>query len=359
MQALVRNWLPAFNGRGARRALTRLALCALVVVTLGGCAEPKWGFSVYEFTFVAIGDAPYNVPRDYARFENLIAEINKAKPAFTVHVGDIKGGAPCRDELLYNMFELFGKFDGPLIYTPGDNEWTDCNHPDNRAPTNPFERLAKVREIFFRGPYSLGESKLVLVRQSRDPKFWEFVENARWEHGGVMFATLHVVGSNNNLRNDRAGEAKGTAEREYRHRNAANPAWLRETFDLAKSRKSRAVVLFIQANPYFQLFGRFRNGLPRRIPHDTDKKGNGYDVFLTALEAQVVAFRGPVLMVHGDTHMFRVDKPFKTRAKHKPIGNFTRVEVFGARKIHGVHIVVETGDPVRFKVEPLIVEANQ
>jgi len=81
-------------------------------------------------------------------------------------------------------------------------------------------------------------------------------------------------------------------------------------------------------------------------------------LFLSALEAQVVAFRGPVLMVHGDTHMFRVDKPFKTRAKHKRIGNFTRVEVFGPREIHGVRIVVEMGDPVRFKVAPLIVKAN-
>ncbi len=331
-------------------------MIALAVAAYAGMAPGR--AAEEPFTFVAIGDMPYRVPRDYARFGNLIAEINKVKPAFTVHVGDIVGGGPCRDEFLYNIFELFGEFDGPLIYTPGDNEWTDCNHLDNKAPTNPFERLAKVREIFFRGPYSLGKSKLVLVRQSRDPKFWEFVENARWEHGGVMFATLHVVGSNNNLRNDRAGEAKGTAEREYRRRNAANLTWLRETFDLAKSRKSRAVVLFIQANPYFQSFGRFRNGFPRPIPQDKDKKGNGFDVFLSALEAQVVAFRGPVLMVHGDTHMFRVDKPFKTRAKHKRIGNFTRVEVFGPHEIHGVRTVVETGDPVRFKVAPLIVKAN-
>ncbi len=333
-------------------------MIALAVAACAGMAPER--AAEEPFTFVAIGDMPYNLPRVYVRFKRLIAEINKAKPAFTVHVGDIVGGLmPCRDEFLYNMFELFGEFDGPLIYTPGDNEWTDCNRLGHSAPTNPFERLAKVREIFFRGPYSLGKSKLVLVRQSRDPKFREFVENARWERGGVMFATLHVVGSNDNLRNDRAGEAKGTAEREYRRRDAANLAWLRETFDLAKRRKSRVVVLFIQANPFFQLFGRSRKGFPLVVPHDDDHKGNGFDVFLSALQTKVVAFRGPVLMVHGDTHMFREDKPFKTRAKHKPIENFTRVEVFGPHEIHGVRTVVETGDPVRFKVEPLIVEANQ
>ena len=334
-------------------------MVALALVTWAAMSPAPVSSAERTFTFVAIGDMPYYLPRDYARFEKLIAEINKVKPAFTVHVGDIVDGIrPCRDELLYKVFELFGEFDGPLIYTPGDNEWADCNGVNNTGPRNAFERLARVREIFFRGPLSLGKSRLELVRQSGDPKFREFVENARWERGGIVFATLHVVGTNNNFRNDRAGEAKGTAEREYRRRNAANLAWLSETFDLAKRRKSGAVVLFIQANPYFQLFGRSRKGFPRVVPRDRDKKGNGFDVFLRALEAQVVAFRRPVLMVHGDSHMFRVDKPFKTRAKHKPIGNFTRVEVFGPHEIHGVRIVVDTGDPVRFEVAPLIVKGN-
>ncbi len=335
-------------------------MVALALATWAGMGSAPVRAAEGRFTFVAIGDMPYDLPRDYVRFKRLIAEINKVKPAFTVHVGDILDARrPCRDELLYKMFELFGEFDGPLIYTPGDNEWADCNWVSNRGPMNAFERLAKVREIFFRGPLSLGKSRLELVRQSGDPKFREFVENARWERGGIVFATLHVVGTNNNFRNDRAGEAKGTAEREYRRRNAANLAWLRETFDLAKRRKSRAVVLFIQANPYFQLFGRSRKGFPLVVPRDDDKKGNGFDVFLTALEAEVVAFRRPVLMVHGDTPRFRVDKPFKTRASHKPIGNFTRAEVFGYPDVHGMRIVVDTGTPVRFKVEPLIVEANQ
>ena len=335
-------------------------MVALAVATWAGMASAPARAGEGSFTFVAIGDMPYYLPRDYVRFKRLIAEINKAKPAFTVHVGDIVDGLrPCRDEFLYKVFELFGAFDGPLIYTPGDNEWADCNRFSNSGPMNAFERLAKVREIFFRGPYSLGKSRLPLVRQSGDPKFREFVENARWERGGVMFATLHVVGTNNNFRNDRAGEAKGTAEREYHRRNAANLAWLRETFALAKRQKSGAVVLFIQANPYFQSFGRLRNGVPRPIPRDDDHKGNGFDIFLRALEAQVVAFRRPVLMVHGDSHLHRVDKPYKTRAGQKRIGNFTRAEVFGARDIHGMRIIVDTGTPVRFTVEPLIVKANQ
>ena len=346
---------------GIVRAAVPFPALILAVGTVALACAPATGpapAAEGRFTFVAIGDMPYDVPRDYVRFENLVAEINKVKPAFTVHVGDIRGGPRrderplhCTDEAFERVFELFKKFDGPLIYTPGDNEWTDC-HNDYFGSFDPLERLAKVREIFFLGPYSLGKSRLALVRQSGDPKFREFVENARWEQDGIMFAALHVVGSNNNLRADRA------AEREYHRRNAANLAWLGETFDLAKRRKSRAVVLFIQANPFFQLFGRSRNGVPRRIPGDVDGKGSGFDVFLTALEGEVMAFPGPVLMVHGDTHRYRVDKPFMTRATHKRIENFTRVEVFGHPNIHGVRIVVDTGDPVRFKVEPLIIKAN-
>ncbi|MCZ6774707.1 MAG: hypothetical protein O7G83_22355 [Proteobacteria bacterium] len=308
-----------------------------------------------RFTFVAVGDMPYARPEDTVRFKRLIAEINRVKPAFTVHVGDILAQPiHCTDEALENVFGLFKLFDGPVIYTPGDNEWTDC-HQELSGRFDPIERLAKVREIFFRGPYSLGKSRLLLVRQSRDSKFREFVENARWERDGVAFATLHVVGSNNNFRADKA------AEREYQRRNTANLAWLREIFELAKRRKSDAVVLFIQANPFFQLFGRFPNGVLRRTPWSPgrDRKSEGFDVFLTALEAEVIAFRRPVLMVHGDTHTYRVDKPFKTRADKIPIRNFTRVEVFGGFDIHGVRVVVHTGNPVRFKVEPLIVKANQ
>ena len=39
----------------------------------------------------------------------------------------------------------------PLVYTPGDNEWTDCHRANNGA-YDPLERLATVRETFFATP---------------------------------------------------------------------------------------------------------------------------------------------------------------------------------------------------------------
>jgi hypothetical protein len=44
------------------------------------------------FQFVAFGDMPYHMPADFERLENLITEVNRDGPAFTVYVGDIKTG---------------------------------------------------------------------------------------------------------------------------------------------------------------------------------------------------------------------------------------------------------------------------
>ena len=90
-------------------------------------------------------------------------------------------------------FQRFEASDNPLIYTPGDNEWTDChrppNFPEDPAEADPLNRLSLVRETFFADGYSLGEKEIPVQRQSV-----EYPENARWIRG-VTFATLHVVGS--------------------------------------------------------------------------------------------------------------------------------------------------------------------
>ncbi len=113
------------------------------------------------FSFVALGDMPYNLPGDYVKFDRLIAAINTMKPAFTLHMGDIKsGGTPCSDEVLKKSYDQMQTFAGALIYTIGDNEWTDC-HRKAAGSFDPRERLAKVREMFFTTPNkSLGKTPI-------------------------------------------------------------------------------------------------------------------------------------------------------------------------------------------------------
>ena len=103
--------------------------------------------------------------------------------------------------------ELIERIRHPVIYTPGDNEWLDCVDIAFR-PVDPLERLASLRSTFFApADRSLGEAPIPLETQSADADRAEFVEHARWLHGGVLFVTLHVVGGANGGRPFRARAA--------------------------------------------------------------------------------------------------------------------------------------------------------
>ena len=115
------------------------------------------------FQFVALGDLPYGAPAvSYAPYRSLIAQINRESPAFSIHVGDFKSGStPCSNEEFQAQLGHFSLFEKALVYTPGDNEWTDC-HRSNNGAHDPLERLGKLRQMFFQGGQSLGQQPLTL-----------------------------------------------------------------------------------------------------------------------------------------------------------------------------------------------------
>ena len=60
-----------------------------------------------------------------------------------------------------------------------------------------------------------------------------------------------------------------------------------------------------------------------------------------------------MLLVHGDTHRYRVDQPLRDPDGGTPLANFTRVEVFGYPTMNWVRIrVSEEAGRVRFTVTP-------
>ena len=71
---------------------------------------------------------------------------------------------------------------------------------------------------------------------------------------------------------------------------------------------------------------------------ETDGLLDGFQSFLVALRDQVVAFGKPVAYVHGDSHYFRVDKPFLD-SQGQRLENFTRVETFGDHQENGTNDV--------------------
>jgi hypothetical protein len=86
------------------------------------------------FTFAAFGDMPYctpgapqNCPAEEGRVAALMRDLNALRPVFSIFVGDTKGGSEiCTDERVLRAFSWMMLANHPLIYTPGDNEWTDC-----------------------------------------------------------------------------------------------------------------------------------------------------------------------------------------------------------------------------------------
>jgi hypothetical protein len=173
-----------------KRWCTLALLCAVAQVV---AAQP--------FSFVALGDLPYGqAAQGYAPYKSLIRSINQERPIFSIHVGDFKSGSTlCSDEESQVQLGHFGLFDSALVFTPGDNEWTDC-HRANNGGHDPLERLQALRATFYKPGSSLGKQPLPVLNQSvTTPAFAKFVENQRWFHQGVVFATVHIVGSNNNF----------------------------------------------------------------------------------------------------------------------------------------------------------------
>ncbi len=150
------------------------------------------------FDIALIGDTPYGVAAE-SRFERVIADINRQNVEFTVHIGDTKSGSTRCDDSHYTcVLNWFNSFQKPLLYSVGDNEWTDCMRTNNGA-YNPLDRLAMVRKTLFATNMSLGQRPIPLIKQSADPKYALYVENSMLVKAPVVFATIHVPGSNNNL----------------------------------------------------------------------------------------------------------------------------------------------------------------
>jgi hypothetical protein len=294
------------------------------------------------FSFVALGDMPYNLPEDYAKFDRLIAAVNKLKPAFTLHMGDIKSGSlPCSDEVLKRAYDQIQTFEGALVYTIGDNEWLDC-HRKAAGGYNPRELLIKLREIFFATPSkSLGQTPIDVESQALvTPDYATYVENTRFARNGVMFFTAHVPGSNNGF------EAQDPdAAVEFFARDKANEAWIKASFAKAKTDNAKAVVMFVQAE--FDE-SRFPNGaMPRQ---------SGFTRTLDAIEAGAKDFGKPVLLIHGDEHYFSV-APLRN-SKGKPIPGVNVLMVYGDTLVHAVRVVVDPDSSSVFGFIPLIVPEN-
>lgn len=301
--------------------------CCLVLgcAAAGRSATPPR--SEPAFVFAALGDTPYTADEE-ERFIGMLAELNRANLAFVVHVGDFKSGkSKCSDELYRQRLEWFEYSRHPFVFVPGDNDWTDC-WQSAAGRYQPVERLRKLRELFFAQPRSLGQRSIDFVRQTPGASAQPYPEHVRWAHRRVSFVTLNVPGGDNNFSRDRA---------EFLARDAAARGWLREAFRLARAQALAGVVIMMQANPWAAAG-------PRR---------HGFAPLLETLLAETREFSGEVVLIHGDTHRFRVDQPLVDPDTRRRVANFTRIEVFGSPNVNWVRVsVTEDGGRVKFSAVP-------
>ena len=329
-------------------------VCLIVMSAVGLALTACATTTSPAFEIGLIGDAPYS-PSQEKRLQEVIKHMNREKLEFVFHVGDLQvsgpgyreGIPPCTDEALTNVRTLLDRSMHPVIITPGDNDWTDCHA--TKPPADPLERLRRVRDAFFAaGKPALGGRSLAVKSQPAENDSPAFPENLLWTRGDVLFVTLHIVGSNNNLGRTPEGDA------EYRVRNGAAIRWMRHAFTLAKSQSSKAVMIFAHANPSFEdRWPRFYVRILRIAPPSPDP--TGFTEFLAALEEEVTAYGRPVVLAHGDTHYFRVDKPFFRAGNGELIANFTRVETYGSPYVHWVRVGIDTSTEAVFTFRPEVV----
>jgi hypothetical protein len=245
------------------------------------------------FTFAVLGDTPYGAA-DVARFPGIVDQVN-ADPdvRLVAHLGDIKSGSTrCTDEYFAFVRTQFDRFQDPLVYTPGDNEWTDCHRPNNGA-YDPLERLQELRSVFFDRPgHTLGKNLGVSSQRKAG-----LPENVAFTRAGVAFAAVHVVGSNDGLA-PWTGRTAPTAEQvaEQAQRSAAAVELIRRTFAQAKGK--RAVVLMMQADMF--------EGAP------SESSSGAFRPIVQAIAEGAARFDGPVYLLNGDTHVYERNNPLAT-----------------------------------------------
>jgi hypothetical protein len=299
-----------------------------------------------KLTLAVFGDWPYNANL-LANASLLVDSVNADRAVSRViHVGDIHSGSfactsagilppipasnPGWNQRIYYQFQQFRM---PVVYTPGDNEWTDCHKTKEFSSGAPLNELASVRSLFFARPgKTLGRDEKDVWSQAEyydpaHPADAQFVENVIWEDAKTIFVTLNMPGSNNDTLPWTGSFADATAQaKEVAERSDADIRWLQAAFKLASDRRAKAVVIALQADMWD----------PAAAVSGGDGLG-GYTAFVQKLAALTLGFGRPVLLLNGDSHVFGSDHPLQdpnsaTGMIHHTtaVSNLTRITVQGS-----------------------------
>lgn len=296
-----------------------------------------------------------------AMLDQTINSMNKHHLDFTIFAGDTKNGHTlCTDKAIgQDIVDIFNRLKAPTLYSLGDNEWTDCHRTSNGS-YDPIERLAFLRNVFFNKDKSQGMHPIAIKRQGELGQAYS--ENSRFSKNGVEFVALHIPGSNNNLvvtekqctkKSDRTPANCAAATAEYQARNMKNIQWLKEAFNEARDNNLAGILIAIQADIFFP-FELSDGGYQEAFLPQLDEN-NGYADFFHTLITETQNYSGKVLLVHGDSHYFKIDKPM-FNADGTLTGNFTRVETFGSEDHSWIEMTVDPRTENVFSFQTVILQ---
>jgi hypothetical protein len=301
------------------------ALAASAAVALAQNGTPINPDSNDRLTIADYGDAPYGLtPTDTTETLETPAFIDAVnsdpRVRLVLHVGDIHSGKQfCTEDYDRTIYGLWTAFKDPVIYTPGDNEWTDCQKsgegghvhvnglPVDYADGDPLANLALIRSIFFSNAgYSLGGRPKQLLTQAQNydavhfPSDGQYVENVMFEESKVLLVTLNVPGGSNNDADNWFGAARTQAQTdEITNRTQADLHWLDAAFTQARQDRAEAVLIQLQADMW-----------------DLDSKAvshlANFEGLIGSIAAHANDFGRPVLLLNGDSHHYRSDNPLKS-----------------------------------------------
>ena len=295
-------------------------------------------------SFAAYGDMPYLIKLPDGRTDDQVL-TEQIAPAlrqredipFVIHLGDLsRPETACSDDWLRQTQTFWEReLVKPVFYTPGDNDWADCDRESLAVRQSEIERLQQVRSILFSRPQtvtpgwqlqeiqrilardpgsthpesSLGSIRRVLAMTPRQfAQEWryerqaELPENAIWWREGVLFVTVHMTSTDNGRTEILIDDPK-QAIALVDERDRQNQRWLNRAFELAQRQDTKAVVVATQLDP----FGRAIN---QETPLSRCLSNPAYAGFCNQVESLAEGLGKPVLLLHGDTNAYCLDQPF-------------------------------------------------
>ena len=136
------------NSKGSTAGL------ALTIV-LSLAAMPTTAVAADGLRFMVFGDAPYTGKQIEVLKDTVAPAIQNAAFSFLIHLGDMKSGdESCTDDLIDKRYDQLMALhpEERVFYTPGDNEWTDCDRSDLQEPESEVERLGYLRNLIASKP---------------------------------------------------------------------------------------------------------------------------------------------------------------------------------------------------------------